>query len=260
MKLFDGIALNVADMRRFGPMVVTRHLARLKKSRLATIQVPNVGPLTLRAGDSDMQAVRQILVEGDYDFSGADEMSRRVRARYTSIVESGGTPIIVDAGANIGVASLALANQFPDARIVAIEPDPGNAALLRLNLAPLANCIAVEAALGAEKGFVALKPARYSWAVRTQRAASGVPVITVQDAFEASGGDTPLLVKIDIEGFEKELFARNTQWIAETYVVIVEPHDWLLPGEGSSFSFQQAMARHCFEIHIRGENLMYVHT
>lgn len=41
-------------------------------------------------------------------------------------------------------------------------------------------------------------------------------------------------------------------------MVIIEPHDWMLPGQLSSRSFQQAMARHLFELFMRGENIFYV--
>jgi hypothetical protein len=85
-----------------------------------------------------------------------------------------------------------------------------------------------------------------------------VPVVTIDDAFASSRGDTPLIVKIDIEGFENDLFAANTDWIQRTYAVFIEPHDWMLPGELSSRTFQQAMSRAPFELCIRGENLLYV--
>lgn len=258
LNIIRGIWLNINDVRHFGLSVVTRHLARLKRDRLARVRLPKIGELIVRAGDSDMAAVRQIFVERQYDLSSANPTDQRVQAKYRYILEAGGTPIIVDAGANIGAASLAFASQFPESRIVAVEPDPANAALLRRNLAARSNCIVVEAAIGAESGFAALRNERYSWATRTERAQSGVPIVTIEEAFEASGGDTPFIVKVDIEGFEKDLFATNTDWIERAYVVVIEPHDWMLPGEFSSRTFQEAMSRHPFELCIRGENLLYV--
>ena len=258
MSLLEGIRLNLSDVRHFGPTVLARHLAHLRRDRLGRVRVPHVGSVLVRAGDSDMAAVRQMFSAREYDFSSSNPTNQRVQVKYKSILRSGGKPIIVDAGANIGAASLAFAAQFPEARIVAVEPDPANAALLRRNLEGRSNCIVVEAAIGAERGFVALYNCGPSWAVRTERASSGVPVITIEDAFAQSGGDTPLIVKIDIEGFEKDLFATNTDWIERSYVVVIEPHDWMLPGELSSRSFQEAMVRYPFELCIRGENLMYV--
>jgi hypothetical protein len=42
------------------------------------------------------------------------------------------------------------------------------------------------------------------------------------------------------------------------FVVYIEPHDWLLPRKMTSQTFQRAMAALDFEIHISGENLLYV--
>ena len=66
------------------------------------------------------------------------------------------------------------------------------------------------------------------------------------------------LVKIDIEGFEEDLFSKNTEWLMDTKAVIIEPHDWMFPGRYSSQSFQAAIAGEQFELLIRGENLIYI--
>jgi hypothetical protein len=66
------------------------------------------------------------------------------------------------------------------------------------------------------------------------------------------------LVKIDIEGFEIDVFSGRLDWIADAYVVVIEPHDWMLPGEFSSRNFMKAMVEHEFEIFIIGENLFFV--
>lgn len=258
MSLLHNARLTVSDVLRFGPTVLGRHFARLKSDRLAKVHAPGIGKVYVRAGDSDMAALRQVFTAREYDFTSRNPINERIQARYRSIVEAGGKPIIVDAGANIGAASLTFATQFPHAAIIAVEPDPGNASLLRRNLQRRTNCKVMEAAIGAENGFVALHNDCPSWAIRTERAQSGVPVITIDDAFAQSGGDTPFLVKIDIEGFEKDLFGANTDWVERCYVVVIEPHDWMLPGEFSSRAFQQVMVRYPFELCIRGENLLYV--
>ena len=69
------------------------------------------------------------------------------------------------------------------------------------------------------------------WGVQTRRFDSGVAVITIDDAFAASGGNVPFIVKIDIEGFEKDLLSSNTGWVERCHVVFIEPHDWMLPGK-----------------------------
>ena len=45
--------------------------------------------------------------------------------------------VIIDAGANIGLASIWFASKFPEARILAIEPEKSNYELLVRNVEPL---------------------------------------------------------------------------------------------------------------------------
>jgi hypothetical protein len=41
-------------------------------------------------------------------------------------------------------------------------------------------------------------------------------------------------------------------------VLMIEPHDWMLPGQYSSAGFQRAVAQERFEMLISGENLFFV--
>jgi FkbM family methyltransferase len=60
---------------------------------------------------------------------------------------------MIDAGANIGFSSVYLACRWGATRIVAVEPDPENAELLRRNLAQNGvEAEVIEAAVGAEDG------------------------------------------------------------------------------------------------------------
>ena len=65
-------------------------------------------------------------------------------------------------------------------------------------------------------------------------------------------------VKIDIEGFEDDLFAAETAWLEEVALVYIEPHDHLFPDRASSRTFQRELGRRDFDLVIRGENLVYV--
>lgn len=257
MSFISRIRNNLSDIGVFGPSVAFRHFARLRGDRVATILAPGVGPVFIRTGESDIAAMRQVFIDGDYDINWPTELAARLKHRYDEILGNGGKPIIVDAGANIGAASLWFGHAYPQASVVSVEPDPGNAAILRRNVEHRANHVVMEAAIGAEPGYVSLVNEGLGWAVQTRRAETGLPVVTVENAFAASTGDTPFIVKVDIEGFERDLFASNTSWLERCYAVIIEPHDWMLPGEMSSRTFQQAMAQHPFELFMRGENIIY---
>lgn len=62
------------------------------------------------------------------------------------------TPLIIDGGANVGVATAFFRQRHPDARIIAIEPNPEAFLALRRNIAAWGGdrVIAVRAALGRE--------------------------------------------------------------------------------------------------------------
>jgi FkbM family methyltransferase len=256
--LISRIGVNLADARVFGVGVLIRHYKKLTNNRVMTVKAQGVGPVHIRAGESDIATLRQVFIGGEYDLSHPEHLKDRVQARYRAILDMGSIPVIADIGANIGSASLWFKQMFPEAAVVAVEPDPDNAAVLKRNLAGCPRVSVVEAAIGASAGFVALENRSSGWAVQTKRAESGIAIVTVPDVLGQVPGGVPFIIKIDIEGFESDLFKSNLDWIADAYVVMIEPHDWMLPGQMTSRAFQQAMAAHPFEMFIRGENILYV--
>jgi FkbM family methyltransferase len=261
VRSFRIIAKHREEMRRFGRRFWLRNLRGITRQGLKPIYLNGMAPIYIRPGESDLEVVHEVFFARHFDIK-PEAVRNRIRGRYTEIIGSGKLPIIIDAGANIGASTIWFARQYPQARIAAVEPDPGNLAMLKRNIGPYSNCSIVDAAIGAEPGFASLSNSgeQLAWSVQTTRSSAGVPVVTVDDAFKSSGGDEPFIVKIDIEGFERDLFASNLDWLDRTYVVFVEPHDWMFPGERPSGPLQQAMARRPFELFIVGDNLAYVRT
>lgn len=215
--------------------------------------------LSVRRRNSDFATLRQTLRNREYSIA-VPAFAAQLEARCAAIVADGERPVIVDAGANIGAAALWFAHAYPAATIVAVEPDPANAALLRHNLAAIGDRhIAMEAAIGAEPGFVAIEGGDgEGWAVRTARATQGVSVVTIADAVARVEKGRLFIAKIDIEGFEEDLFTSNTGWIDEAEAVFVEPHDWMLPERRTSRAFQAEFGRRRFAMLLNGENLVYI--
>jgi hypothetical protein len=77
-------------------------------------------------------------------------------------------------------------------------------------------------------------------------------------AFAKVPKGVPFIAKVDIEGFESELFATNVDWLNDVYMVVIEPHDYQFAGMKTSRSFQSAMANHDFELFISGDSLIYM--
>lgn len=249
---------NLNDVRKFGPQILLRHLNRLTGHDLDRVSIPGIGSVYVRPSESDLATFRQVFAYGDYDLGESSAATQRLRDCYQAILDSGKTPIIVDAGANVGAASLWFGSRFSSAVIVAIEPEPGNAAILRRNLDGRPGVVIMECGIAAESGFAAVINEGQGWAARTVRAPSGTPLVTVSEACRSVTNGALFIVKVDIEGFEKDLFSGNVDWLDEAEMVIIEPHDWMLPGERSSGPFQQAMGSRSFELFISGENLIYV--
>ena len=257
--VLDHVRKFARDTRAFGARSQLRRLVPFNEQY--SIDIPNVGAFRIRRASSDLKVIRQVFLRKDYDLKRHHQWSR-IWESYQSILNRGATPLIVDAGANNGASACWFATVFPESRIVAVEPDAANARLCTINTASFSQIDVRLAAIGGEGGKVSISnPTGEAWAARTVRdgAAAAVDVLTVPMIEKSVPGAELFLVKIDIEGFESDLFSKNVDWLQRTSVVIIEPHDWMLPGQFSSLALQRAMAAHRFELLVSGENLVYVH-
>ena len=248
---------SAADAEALGASLADVRRVSWREDGLLTMAT-RYGPMHLRPKDTDMLVIRQVFIDGEYDFEKFRQMDK-IKSAYARILAAGKTPVIVDAGANIGAASLWFGARFPEATFIAVEPDPGNAAVARLNLASLRSARVVEAAIGGSAGVVQLETfENQGWGARTQRSDTGIAVVTINDLVADVPNGELLIAKIDIEGFEADLFSANTEWIDQAAAIIIEPHDWLFPDGGTSQSLQTALVGKGRELLISGENLVFV--
>jgi len=204
----------------------------------------------------DTGVVDQIFRAADYQIHPDARFQTLVR--YMTVQASAGKrPLVIDAGANIGASSVYFALQYPSGRVMAVEPEKGNADLARRNCEGL-DIVVREAAIGAEPGTAFLSdPGHSDWGFRVgESGAVPVPVVSVPELLEEAEALQlfPLICKIDIEGGEAGLFAKNTAWVDRFALIIIELHDWLFPGEGNSRNFLRAIAANDFDFMFRGEN------
>ena len=181
--------------------------------------------------------------------------------KYKGIIAAGRTPIILDAGANIGASVVYWTLHFPSARIVAIEPDLANFRLLEKNTQGL-NTVLHQAALGNLAGKATLSdPGKGEWGYRTVRGDEGsLDILSMSDLLEGHAADNGkyFIAKIDIEGAEADLFASHTEWVDSFDLLIIELHDWLLPRQGTSRNFLKCIAELDRDfVHI-GENIFSI--
>jgi FkbM family methyltransferase len=178
-------------------------------------------PVYLRGHATDTGTMREVFFDRDYD------------------IQTGRTiNVIVDAGANVGLTSVFFANKYPAATIFAIEPEEGNFSLLKKNVAHYPQVIPIHAALWNHSGGIQLSdPGRGEHGFVTGEAleisdvsARSVPSVTLSDLMLQFGISRIDLLKVDIEGAEKEVFESSGAWIAKVDMIIVELHERFKPG------------------------------
>ncbi|HVA64910.1 MAG TPA: FkbM family methyltransferase [Terriglobales bacterium] len=215
--------------------------------------------LWLRPERSDLRTFQQVFLDDFYNLTHLPRW-RELEGAYRRRAQLA-TPLILDLGANIGLASLYLAKHWPGAEILAVEPSPANFALLERNLAPFPRLHAVQAAVAAADGAVRIvNPEGPAAGHRTQPlgadAAGAIPALSIASLLALAPCAEPWLVKVDIEGAERELFAGPLEWLDRFPIVIVEPHDWMLPGEGRARPLLRALAEREREFLVLGESVV----
>ena len=138
--------------------------------------------------------------------------------------------LIVDGGANVGYSSIYFAEKYPDARIIAVEPDPENCALFRKNCSVYPNIELIQGALWkSTTDLVIENPTAESWAFRVVEAPSptndSFKGFTIADVLMYSGEQHIDLLKLDVEGSEEQLFSSGHDgWIDHVKNLMIELH------------------------------------
>jgi FkbM family methyltransferase len=238
---FAGLSAFGATYLRRGPMKI----------------VPRDGGIIwLRDNSSDRCVFRQVFLDRVYDTHGWQQQHNRLHQRYSDIKKRGHIPVIIDAGANIGLVSIWFSEQFPASKIFAIEPDQGNLSVLARNAEKRHQIVPLAGAIWDRSEQLCIVDAlAASDAFRVIEGEGNIRAYSIPEVAAMEPDGEIFIVKIDIEGGESALFRSNIAWITEPGLIIVEPHDWLYPGEGITQSFRRAIADLRIDLMMRGENL-----
>jgi FkbM family methyltransferase len=171
---------------------------------------------------------------------------------------------IVDAGANIGYASLYFALIYPEARILAIEPESANCEMFVRNCGEYPQISLMQAALWPRRARVRVQSTEAeSWAfqiVELEDGQSGsavaVATITMTEVLGRVSDDRVDLLKLDIEGTERQLFESEPErWLQDIGSLCVECHDLLFPG--TSEKVISVMSNSNFKLVLRTDELLH---
>ncbi len=204
--------------------------------------------IKLRPGTSDVTTFKHIFAHGDYDI------------RITPPPR-----VIVDAGANVGLAAVYFANRYPKAQIIAIELSPDNFQLLRENTRHYPRISTIHAGLWPRHETLRFQQKGVSpWGYKVNNSLDdnsiSVESVTIPDIMARHQLDSIDLLKIDIEGAEVELFSSSCEaWLPQVRHIIIEFHDRWRP-DSSRVVRDQLAHFHFKETGTVGENVVFVNT
>jgi len=209
-------------------------------------------------GEGDSSVLDTIFSKYCYSLKGMLR-SEDIYSEYNSILALEKCPLIIDCGSNIGAATYFFANEFPEAKVIGVELESNNAKLASKNNLNKDNVHILHAAIGPESGSVMIEnPEESSKDSFRTRADFGlgrgsIDMISISDIQKLYPDTIPFIVKIDIEGFEDELFSKNTQWIKKFYLITLEIHDWMLPKKAISKNFFREHSKESRDCYLRGD-------
>jgi FkbM family methyltransferase len=165
--------------------------------------------------------------------------------------------VIIDGGANIGLAALYFNWRFPDAKILTYEVEPSNFEQLK-------NIINHNCAIWNKDTYIEIRDEGNGedsyMVIETQTKSSAqVKAISIDSIMQANGLKEIDILKLDIEGAEKEVFEIGYEnWLPKTRLIIVEVHDNMK--QGCSKALFTTMAKYNFSLSLKDENLVFLNN
>jgi len=169
---------------------------------------------------------------------------------------------VIDLGANVGQFAVAAANLFEGAKILSFEPDPRTANVLKENLKTFKQAEIFVMAVGDSVGeaeFYVNKDAQVSSMLKlgsdrihdfpqsTVVEKITVPVTTLDTLFKGRELEQPILVKIDVQGFEDRVIRGGKDFLKQAEWVLMEvSFAKLYEGERDFKSMLELMSEHGF--------------
>lgn len=226
-----------------------RFLVNTMLSRKTSIRVNLEGSeLTIRSKTPDLKVALSCLRDGE--FAPAISACREKHK------------LIVDAGGYIGTAAIAFARAFPNSRVVTLEPNASNFAVLSENVRAYKNIVPLRKALSNYDGEIELfsRPSG-EWGFTTIRQPDSTSTRDVMDCISIPtllkelGHEGIDILKLDIEGGEKPLLENNPDWVKRVELVIAELHDYITAGCSNAFYAATGAMQ---QVYCSGEKVMVV--
>jgi FkbM family methyltransferase len=169
---------------------------------------------------------------------------------------------IIDAGTNTGLSALYFADRFPAANIIALEPEKENYELALQNTKNNSRIKILQKGIWNKNTFLDIIDSHAdenSYMVRETDTptSNSIEATDIETILKEENWNRIDILKIDIEGSEKELFSCNYEkWLPLTKVIFVEIHDNMK--KGCSKSVFNAISKYNFHFTMKHENLIFI--
>ncbi len=182
---------------------------------------------------------------------------------YRLPIENFDPKFIIDCGANVGYSAVYFAVTYPNAKIIAVEPEAVNFKMLEGNAMFYDQITCLHSAIWDKEAYIKVvddynSTAGFTTVETTADDPQALKATSIGRLLEGSGFDRIDLLKIDIEGAEKEVFEAVDvdDWLSRTTVIAIELHDRVK--RGCSSAMFRALARYDFYLALNGENLIFI--
>lgn len=201
-------------------------------------------PINLRKKEaSDIEVFHQVFVEKQYDTN-----------HYKN------PKTIIDAGANVGLFSVLMRNKFPDAKLISIEPDPENFEMVQKNLGNYDNIHLLNKGVWSKDvKLKILDETAAKWGIRVveDNENGKIEAICIDSIMKEFGLESIDLLKMDIEGSEKDVFSQNYEnWLPKVKILVIELHDFMLKDTSRVFFETLHKTWPHYHLFVSGENLV----
>ncbi len=221
---------------------------KVKSGNLSNLQTGNLAqPFNLRNNPFDYATFEEVILNEAYN-----------------IPLSFAPKYIIDGGGNIGLTACFFATKFPNATIVTIEPDTENYNLLQLNCKSYANIHTLQCGIWKNNTHLKIENTHvgnnaFTVTETNEAGADTIKALTVLSVMKQFNMPHIDVLKLDIEGSEKEVFEENFEkWLPLTRVLIIELHDEMK--RGCSRAVFNAVSKYDFSFDTKGENIIFTNN
>jgi len=233
----------------FGTFQALKLFINLKLRRHDRLNIPGlIHPVSLRPRTSDIPTFFQVFHNKEYDIPFKSEPKT-----------------IIDAGSNIGLFTLIMKNQFPDAKIICIEPDPENFIALKKNTHRYENISLENVGLWNKETNLKIHDkygmGKWGMVVEETIEEGNLKATSIDSIVKKYKIDRIDVLKIDIESSEKQVFLDNYEkWMPITKMIIIEIHDWMVDDCAKPFFVAVNKIYKHYNYSIKGENTIIINN